>query len=98
MAHIVDSTPSSSAGAAQLFAAAAALEDGKEDATDYSSINRYRRTTLFVINEDITNLQLIMFTVPVLYICPVILLPRPQTFLICQSSSLKKKLVIHVLS
>jgi hypothetical protein len=41
MAHIVDATPSSSAGAAQLFAAAAALEDGKEDITDYSSINRY---------------------------------------------------------
>ena len=40
MAHIVDATPSSSAGAAQLFAAAAALEDGNEDATDYSSINR----------------------------------------------------------
>lgn len=40
MAHIVDATPSSSAGAAQLFAAAAALEDGHEDATDYSSINR----------------------------------------------------------
>ena len=41
MAHIVDATPSSSAGAAQLFAAAAALEDGNEDATDYSSINRW---------------------------------------------------------
>ncbi len=41
MAHIVDATPSSSAGAAQLFAAAAALEDGLEDVTDYSSINRW---------------------------------------------------------
>jgi len=41
MAHIVDATPSSSAGAAQLFAAAAALEDGHEDVTDYSSINRW---------------------------------------------------------
>ena len=41
MAHIVDATPSSSAGAAQLFAAAAALEDGNEDAADYSSINRW---------------------------------------------------------
>jgi len=40
MAHILEQTPSSSTGAANLFAAAAAMEDSSGDQTDYSSINR----------------------------------------------------------
>jgi len=39
MAHLLEQTPGSSAGAANLFAAAAAMEDSN-DHTDYSSINR----------------------------------------------------------
>eukprot|EP00090_Calanus_glacialis_P046457 TRINITY_DN9139_c0_g1_i1.p1 TRINITY_DN9139_c0_g1~~TRINITY_DN9139_c0_g1_i1.p1 ORF type:complete len:617 (-),score=223.93 TRINITY_DN9139_c0_g1_i1:54-1904(-) len=40
MAHILEQTPSSSTGAANLFAAAAAMEDSNGDQADYSSINR----------------------------------------------------------
>jgi len=40
MAHLLEQTPGSSAGAANLFAAAAAMEDSNGDHTDYSSINR----------------------------------------------------------
>ena len=42
MAHLLDQTPSSSVEAAQLFASAAALQDG-DDNEDYSTINRFIR-------------------------------------------------------
>ena len=44
MAHLVDQDGSSSAGAAQLFASAAALQD-QEEVTDYSTIDRYTAAT-----------------------------------------------------
>jgi len=40
MASLLEQTPSSSTGAANLFAAAAAMEDSTGDHADYSSINR----------------------------------------------------------
>ena len=47
MAHLVDAGASSSAGAAQLFAAAALAQDQGET-TDYSAISRY--STYFIVN------------------------------------------------